>query len=140
MFPLVIGSNQLGIKLDQYSDAMEKIVYKDSLIDMHGGTINYRLHQAINTIIKTPTKNKTLTLWFGISGQKRIWVEQEEFLPALVKQLKPWFDSFIFLIDGFTQMNALMGMSMIPLVSKENPKIVNSIKQNLLHHLQMPQS
>ena len=57
MFPLVIGSNQLGIKLDKYSDKMEKIVCKDSLIDIHGGTINYQLHQAINAIIKTPKKN-----------------------------------------------------------------------------------
>ena len=132
MFPLVIGSNQLGIKLDQYSDAMEKIVYKDSLIDMHGGTINYRLHQAINTIIKTPTKNKTLTLWFGISGQKRIWIEQEEFLPTLVKQLKPWFDSFIFLIDGFTQYECIDGHANDSTGVKEDLKIVNSIKQNLL--------
>ena len=132
MFPLVIGSNQLGIKLDKYSDAMEKIVYKDSLKDLYGGSINYRWHQAINAIIKRPKKDRTLTLWFGISGQKRIWVEQEEFLPALVQQLRPWFDSFIFLIDGFTQYECINGHLNDSTGVKEDLKIVNSIEQKLL--------
>ena len=48
-------------------------------------------------------RKNTLILWFGISGQKRIWVEQEDFLPALVEKLTPWFDSFVFVIDGFTE-------------------------------------
>lgn len=132
MFPLVIGSNQLGIKLDKYSDKMEKIVYEDSLKDLHGGTIKYRCHQAINKIINSPEKNRTLTLWFGISGQKRIWVEQEKFLPALVEQLKPWFDSFIFLIDGFTQYEYIDGHPNDSTGVNEDLKVVNSIKQQLL--------
>ena len=135
MFPLVIGSNQLGIRLDKYSDQMEKVVYKDSLKDLYGGIIYYRWNQAINAIKKIPTKNKTLTLWFGISGQKRIWVEQEDFLPALVQQLKPWFDSFVFFIDGYTQyeytsdhpskIKKSTGIS-------QDHEIVDSIKQKLL--------
>lgn len=131
MFPLVIGSNQLGIKLDKYSDKMERIVYEDSLKDLHGGTIRYRCHQAINAIIKSRKKSKTLTLWFGISGQKRIWVEQEKFLPALVEQLKPWFDSFIFFIDGFTQYEYIDTDSNDSTGVNEDLKVVNSIKQQL---------
>ena len=132
MFPLVIGSNQLGIKLDEYSDKMEKIVYKDSLKDLHGGTIQYRCHQVINRIIKSPNKNKTLTLWFGISGQKRIWVEQEKFLPALVEQLKPFFDSFIFFIDGFTQYEYIDSDPNDSTGVNEDLKVVNNIKQQLI--------
>ena len=132
MFPLVIGSNQLGIKLDEYSDKMEKIVYTDSLKDLYGGTLNYRWHQAINAVVKPPKKNRTLTLWFGISGQKRIWVEQEEFLPALVEQLKPWFDSFVFLIDGFTQYEFTNGHPSESTGINEDRTVVNSINQKLL--------
>ena len=132
MFPLVIGSNQLGIKLDKYSDKMEKIVYRDSLKDLYGGTFKYRLKQAINAIIKPAKENRTLTLWFGISGQKRIWIQQEEFLPTLVQQLKPWFDSFIFLIDGFTQYEYIDGHPNDSTGVNEDQKIVNSIKQQLM--------
>ena len=132
MFPLVIGSNQLGIKLDKYSDEMEKVVYRDSLKDLYGGTFKYRWKQAINAIIKPPKENRTLTLWFGISGQKRIWVEQEEFLPALVEQLKPWFDSFTFLIDGFTQYEYIDGHPNDSTGVNEDQKVVNSIKQQLI--------
>ena len=65
MFPLVIGSNQLGIKLDKYSDKMEEIVYKDSLKDLYGGTFKYRWKQAINAII-TPLRRIEL-LRFGLA-------------------------------------------------------------------------
>ena len=103
MFPAVIGSNQLGMKLDQYSENMEKIVYHDSLKSLNKNLINYQYNQVIKKFKNFFGYGKTFTLWFGISGQKRIWIEQEDFLPALVEQLNPWFDSFVFLIDGFTQ-------------------------------------
>ena len=103
MFPTVIGSNQLGMKLDQYSEKMERIVYQDSLNRLDGSMINYKYNQIIKHLKNSIGHGKTFTLWFGISGQKRIWIEQEDFLPALVEQLNPWFDSFVFLIDGFTQ-------------------------------------
>ena len=103
MFPLVIGSNQLGIKLDKYSDKMEKVVKEDSFKGLRGGILHYRLNQVLYALKRLTNKNKTLTLWFGVSGEKRMWIEQEDFLPALVQQLKPWFNSFVFMIDGFTQ-------------------------------------
>jgi hypothetical protein len=102
------------------------------LKDLYGGTLKYRWKQAINAIIKPPKENRTLTLWFGISGQKRIWVEQEEFLPALVEQLKPWFDSFTFLIDGFTQYEYIDGHPNDSTGVNEDQKVVNSIKQQLI--------
>jgi hypothetical protein len=135
MFPVVIGSNQLGIKLDKYSDKMEKVVYKDSLKDLCGGAIHYRWWQAINLFKRIPIKNKTLTLWFGISGQKRIWVEQEDFLPTLVQQLTPWFESFTFLIDGYTQYeysedDTIKGSKSLGI--DQDSEIVNSITQKLV--------
>jgi hypothetical protein len=135
MFPVVIGSNQLGIKLDKYSDQMEKVVYTDSIKGLYGGIINYRWNRAINLLKKISKNNKTLTLWFGISGQKRIWVEQEDFLPALIQQLKPWFDSFVFLIDGYTQYeysedHIIEGIKSSGIT--QDIEIINSIRQKLL--------
>jgi len=136
-FPLVIGSNQLGNRLDQYTDQMEKIVCKDSLKSMKNGVISHLSNKFMNIIIRRTSKrkNRELVLWFGISGQKRIWVEQEDFLPNLVEQLKPWFDSFVFLIDGFTQYE---DKSHVPITgSKEIPinqdlEVVESIRRKLL--------
>ena len=51
---------------------------------------------------------------------------------ALVQQLKPWFDSFIFLIDGFTQYEYINGHPNDSTGVNEDQKIVNSIKQQLM--------
>ena len=135
IFPLVIGSNQLGTQLDIYTDKMEKIVYEDSMNSLYGGTINYKLAMLKNAMIKSFKTKTSLTLWFGISGQKRIWVEQEDFLPSLVKQLTPWFKTFTFLIDGFTQYEDINNAPIQG--SKETPinqdrEVVDSIRQKLL--------
>ena len=135
MFPLVIGSTQLGTKLDKYTDEMEKVVHDDSLKKFHEKIIDYGWGKAINALKKLTGKNRTLTLWFGISGQKRIWVEQEDFLPTLVEKLKPWFDSFVFLIDGFTQYEytdgrPIKGSKSTPI--SQDLVVVDSIRQKLL--------
>ena len=135
MFPLVIGSNQLGIKLDKYSDKMEKVVKEDSFKGLRGGILHYRLNQALYTLKRLTNKNKTLTLWFGVSGEKRMWIEQEDFLPALVQQLKPWFNSFVFMIDGFTQYEDTNYHPVTDCQSKgiiHDLEIVNAIKKKLL--------
>ena len=135
IFPLVIGSNQLGIKLDEYSDTMEEIVLKDSLQSMRGGTVKHRWNRFVQKIKRISRRNRTLTLWFGISGQKRIWLEQEDFLPNLVQQLGPWFDSFVFLIDGFTQYEYTNGSPQEDPEStgiSQDRDIVRSIKKKLL--------
>ena len=102
-FPSIIGSNQLGMKLDQYSEEMEKVVYQDSVKSWHNKSIQSRWDKIFQKVKKMLNRKSTLILWFGISGQKRIWVEQEDFLPELVDKLTPWFDYFIFVIDGFTE-------------------------------------
>ena len=79
MFPLVIGSNQMGMKLDQYTDKMKKNVCQDSLKSLGISMLKYRWNRLIKYIKKISGNNNTLTFWFGISGQKRIWIEQEEF-------------------------------------------------------------
>ncbi len=137
MFPLVIGSNQMGMKLDQYTDKMEKVVCQDSLKGFGISMLNYRWSTFIKDIKKISGNNNTLTLWFGISGQKRIWIEQEEFLPALVEELKPWFDSFIFLIDGFTNYEnnkheTVKGAKSIPI--EQDLEVIHSIRKKLLLH------
>lgn len=131
VFPTIIGSNQLGMKLDQYTEEMENAVYNECR-----GKLATRIWgKVVKKLRSLAGGNKTLTLWFGISGQKRIWVEQEDFLPALVEQLTPYFDSFVFLIDGFTEYE---NSSQIPLRgSKATPvcqdlEVVDSIREKLL--------
>ena len=135
LFPLVIGSNQLGMKLDQYSEKMEKVVYLDSTQGWRNNVIRSRWNQVFNQIKKVFNKSNTLTLWFGISGQKRIWIEQEDFLPAFVQQLTPWFDSFVFMIDGFTEYEnsnhaRLNGSKATPV--NQDLEVVASIRKKLL--------
>ena len=137
LFPLVIGSNQLGTKLDKYTDRMEQVIYEDSVRDLYSNNFLTKFRKSINILKGIRKRNSTLSLWFGISGQKRIWIEQEEFLPALVDQLKPFFDSFIFVIDGYTQYaNATVdekNMSkIIPI--QQDMEVVESIRKKLLNY------
>ena len=129
VFPAVIGSNQLGMKLDQYTEEMEKTVYKDSL-----EKLPTRIWKRIIKNIRSFSGKRNLILWFGISGQKRIWVEQEDFLPALAEQLSPWFDSFTFMVDGFTEYedsnhNPLRGSKATPI--QQDLEVVNSVREKL---------
>ena len=88
----------------------------------------------IKKYISSLTRKKTLTLWFGISGQKRIWVEQKDFLPAFVEQLSPWYSSFAFIIDGFTEYEdsnqaPLRGSKATPV--SQDLEVINSIREKL---------
>ena len=129
VFPTVIGSNQLGMQLDQYTEKMESVIYKDSLENLPT-----RIWKQMIKNFRSLSGNKTLTLWFGISGQKRIWIEQEDFLPALVEQMSPWYSSFVFIIDGFTEYEdsnhvPLRGSKATPV--SQDLEVVNSIKDKL---------
>ena len=66
-------------------------------------TIVCKLKKIINLSKILPKRKEELRLWFGISGQKRIWLEQEDCLPILIQKLSPWFNSFTIYIDGFTR-------------------------------------
>ena len=130
VFPTVIGSNQLGMKLDKYTAKMERTVQKDSL-----EKLPLRIWKKINKNIRFLSRKKTLTLWFGISGQKRIWIEQKDFLPAFVEQMSPWFSSFVFIIDGFTEYEdsnhtPLRGSKAEPV--SQDLEVINSIREKLV--------
>jgi hypothetical protein len=130
VFPNVIGSNQLGMKLDKYTEKMERTVQKDSL-----GKLPTRIWKKIKGNTKSLFGKKNLTLWFGISGQKRIWVEQKDFLPELVEQLSLWYSSFVFIIDGFTEYedsnhNPLRGSKATPV--SQDLEVINSIREKLV--------
>ena len=67
-FPLVIGSNQLGNRLDQYTDQMEKIVCKDSLKSMKNGILSYLSNKFMNIIMRRTSKERTESLFFGLES------------------------------------------------------------------------
>jgi hypothetical protein len=83
MFPLVIGSNQLGIKLDKYSDEMEKVVYRDSLKDLYGGTLKYRWKQAINAIINPLRRIELLRFGLVFLDRKESGLSKKNFYQRL---------------------------------------------------------
>ena len=123
------------MKLDQYSEKMEKVVYQDSVKGWRNQSIKSRWGKIFQKIKKTLNKGNTFILWFGISGQKRIWVEQEDFLPALADKLAPWFDSFVFIVDGFTEYEdsnhiPLRGGKATPI--SQDLEVVNSMREKLL--------
>ena len=125
MFPAIIGSDKLGMMLDSYSDLMEKIVYEDSFKDKYGKLIKLKHLNGIKRI------GKTLILWFGICTTKRIWIEEVDFLPHLVQKLSTWYDSFVFLIDGYTVYeHGIYDNKMIEPIYNDI-KLVNTIKNNL---------
>ena len=134
-FPSIIGSNQLGMKLDQYSEEMEKVVYQDSVKGWSNQGIQSRWDKIFQKFKKILNRKNTFILWFGISGQKRIWVEQEDFLPALADKLSPWFDSFVFVVDGFTEYEdsnhtPLRGSKATPV--NQDLEVLSSIQERLL--------
>ena len=135
LFPSIIGSNQLRMRLDKYSQKMEDIVYQDSINGWYYTNIRNRFGQILQKIDQIFNRKNTLVLWFGISGQKRIWIEQEEFLPALAHKLAPWFDSFVFMIDGFTEYEdsnhtPLRGSKATPV--SQDLEVIGSIREKLL--------
>ena len=43
-----------------------------------------------------------LSLWFGITGQKRSWLEQVDGCVSLVKEVLKYYTSLTLIIDGWT--------------------------------------
>lgn len=88
-FPAVIGNNILSqrgsSKVNIVNEEMEKAVYKDSI----EGFI-------------PPRKENALKLWYGITGQKRSWLQQIEAIENIVNCLLPHFSSVQLYIDGMT--------------------------------------
>ena len=134
LFPLVIASAED----DSYSKKMERLVYTDSLQNSFSNIIIRKLKNVINLSKRIQNRKRELHLWFGISGQKRIWIEQEDFLPILVHNLEPWFDKFTIYIDGFTRYEDYNFMPVEG--SKLNPvlqdiEVFNSIQRKLSNFL-----
>ncbi|WP_156940883.1 tetratricopeptide repeat protein [Halomonas halodenitrificans] len=87
LFPTVIGNNHYkagtGKKLNE---KMEKLVYEDS----------------IKNYMPQKTDDSVLKLWYGITGQKRSWLQQVEGIENIVKGLLPHFNGIELYVDGMT--------------------------------------
>lgn len=55
-------------------------------------------------VIESARKNDYLIVWFGITGDKRAWIEQKETVLALVDLLLP-LHNIVLIIDGLTATN-----------------------------------
>ena len=94
LFPSLIGQNQSKNiskqKLDDLNKSMEKAVYTQAI-------------KSLDKIQKnTKNENYDLILWYGITGQKRSWIEQIEGFEQIVNKLKQSFPKIKIYIDGMT--------------------------------------
>lgn len=68
------------------NEKMEKLVYED----------------AMKNFTSEKTDDGVLTLWYGITGQKRSWLQQVDGIENIVKGLLPNFNGIELYVDGMT--------------------------------------
>lgn len=89
LFPAVIGNNILNQRgssiVKGLNEKMEKAIYEDAIQDF-----------------RPPVKENALKLWYGITGQKRSWLQQVEAIESIVSCLLPHFPCVQLYIDGMT--------------------------------------
>lgn len=49
-----------------------------------------------------PSRNSSLKIWYGVTGQKRSWLQQVEAIEGIVNNLMWYFDRVELLVDGLT--------------------------------------
>lgn len=110
LFPTVIGNNfSRAGTVSEMNAKMEKLVYEDAIKDCK----------------LSGSKKGVLKLWYGITGQKRSWLEQVEGIENLIQKLVPYFDEIEIYIDGMT---ALEGTN---IKNSEDEAIFEKILQKL---------
>ena len=88
LFPATVGGNQLKVGASTlHNKRMEEYV---------------ALSAAETRQEKSNAGKSHLTLWYGITGQKRQWLQQEEAIVNIVQELQPYFNTIEILIDGMT--------------------------------------
>lgn len=90
LYPALIGNNHINQSQNKsirtLNQEMEDFVYKDALLDC----------------TSVGSGNDSLKIWYGITGQKRSWLEQIEGIDQIVKNLLPYFSEIEVYIDGIT--------------------------------------
>lgn len=116
-FPNAVGNNFINQKnsflIKNLNENMEDFVYKDALLHIECERGKVR-------------KDGWLALWFGITGQKRSWLEQVEGCINIVKMLRLHFEGVVLYIDGMTAMQGER------LVNEEDEAVYREIKKRLI--------
>jgi tetratricopeptide (TPR) repeat protein len=102
-------SQQNNPKIKQLNEQMEKFVYEDSM----------------KTFKKTTHSSNTLILWYGITGQKRSWLEQIEGCENIVLKLLEYYPKIELIIDGMTGTEGKI------LKNKDDEEVYNQIAKKL---------
>ena len=93
LFPNTIGNNHLNSTkretVRKLNESMESLVYRESIAEY-------------NRVVGESERKFGLTLWVGITGQKRSWLQQVEGYVAIIRQLKQSFATIKVYVDGFT--------------------------------------
>ncbi|WP_128082424.1 hypothetical protein [Halomonas sp. KX33721] len=89
LFPAVIGNNTLSQRssgrVKELNEKMEKAVYNNAVKNfVFSGEVN------------------ALRIWYGITGQKRSWLQQVDGAENIIKKLLPHFNEIELYVDGMT--------------------------------------
>lgn len=115
LFPSVIGDNYVSSEssdlVRKLDEKMERIVCKESLSVSHDLPVFDDRRKAV--------------VWFGITGQKRSWLEQIEACVNIVNCLVGYFEKVIVYIDGMTAKQGLEDLN------SEDDTVFRKIKKYL---------
>lgn len=116
LFPTVIGSNLLSKSDDLVkglNEEMESYVYNSSI---NNGTEWAPVHGE---------EPNSICFWFGVTGQKRSWLEQVEGCVNIVMELVNYFENVIVYIDGMTAKQGVRA------TNEEDSYVYEKIKNHL---------
>jgi hypothetical protein len=83
------------------------------------------MHDFFRSNIDTIDFDSDLTIWIGITGQKRSWLEQIDGYVSLVKSISAKFDNITVIVDGWTNYEDDKSFN------KEDNKVYSIIKDKL---------
>lgn len=117
LYPNAINSLHIkggGVSFSREKDKlMERLVYKESIRLNGQGFSKWE-------------SGGSVCLWFGVTGQKRSWLEQVEGCICIVKLLKSYFDTVSLYVDGMT---AIQGKR---IKNEEDEAVFQEIRKGLL--------
>lgn len=99
-FPLLLTLNPKRHKIDDFENCKlfeNFTAYKEDLV-------KYSVHAGLNSFKQNATICSDINLWFGITNQKRLYIQQVDLVDSIVRQLlrKKDVSCISLVIDGWT--------------------------------------
>lgn len=97
--------------------------------DQYDSAAAEEMHAFIKENSEAKNFSSELTLWFGITAQKRSWLEQASSCCKIVKQLRKHYPTITVIIDGWTALDG--GIADKPKEIARDVAVFNSISSQL---------